>query len=286
MSVADDLSPCKPAELAALIAQLDAEFVFGRGRRISLAQRYPALLSIANLDNIFVLRAQGRITASIAVKTFRWNAAEDHYTGAMIGMVWTDPARRGSGLASGLLAHVGETLRDSADFAVLWTAQPAFYARSGWQSSDCASFGTIAGTGGGAAGGVPADFAKVRAIWHQQESRVERDSVWHFPLPLPAESLEMFEAAGAYAVAGRRGDDLYCYEIAGEVSSLAALLEDMRAACGTLYINERTGSPAQLGLARMGVAWEPKPLAMWLGLGNTSIIPSVRDRYIPWLDRV
>jgi len=286
VNTAAGISPCTAGELPGLIASLDAEFIFGRARSTSLAQRYPALLVPANLNNIYVCREQGRVVASIAVKPFRWITADRNYTGAMIGMVWTDPARRGSGLASRLLAQVGETLLVQADFAVLWTAQPGIYQSAGWVAGDCASFGVIEGDSQDAARGAPVDFAKVRAIWQTQTPRVDRDGGWQPPLPLPAEALEMFTVAGAYAIAGRHGDELYCYEMPGDIAVLDALLAQMRASCRVLRINEQSGSPTQHCLSQLGVKWERKPLAMWLPLGDPDAIQAAGSWYMPWLDRI
>jgi predicted N-acetyltransferase YhbS len=286
VNTAADISPCTAGELPELIAGLDAEFVFGRARSTSLALRYPALLVPANLDNIYVCREQDRVVASIAVKLFHWITAERNYTGAMIGMVWTAPARRGSGLASRLLAQVGETLSAHADFAVLWTAQPGIYQGAGWVAGDCASFGVIEGDNPAGARGAPVDFAKVRAIWQSQTPRADRGSGWQPPLPLPAEALEMFTVAGAYAIAGRRGDELYCYEMPGDIAVLDALLAQMRASCRILRINERSGSPTQHCLSQLGVKWERKPLAMWLPLKDPAAIQAAGGWYMPWLDRI
>jgi predicted N-acetyltransferase YhbS len=286
VNTASGIARCTVGELPGLIASLDAEFVFGRARGTSLALRYPTLLAPDNLGNIYVCREQGRVVASIAVKLFRWIVAGRDYTGAMIGMVWTDPARRGSGLASRLLAHVGENLRAQADFAVLWTAQPGIYQGAGWVAGDCASFGVIEGDSQAGARGAPADFAKVRAIWQSQTPRVERDSSWQPPLPLPADNLEMFTVAGAYAIAGRQGDELYCYEMPGDIAELDALLGQMRASCRILRVNERSGSPTQHYLSQLGVKWERKPLAMWLPLREPAAIQTAAGWYMPWLDRI
>jgi hypothetical protein len=204
----------------------------------------------------------------------------------MIGMVWTAPARRGSGLASRLLAQVGESLRTQADFAVLWTAQPGIYQGAGWVAGDCASFGVIEGDDPAGARGVFVDFAKVHTIWQSQTQRVDRDSGWQPPLPLSAEALEMFTVAGAYAIAGRHGDELYCYEMPGDIAALDALLAQMRAGCRVLRINEQSGSPTQHCLSQLGVKWERKPLAMWLALRDPDAIQAAGNWYMPWLDRI
>jgi predicted N-acetyltransferase YhbS len=278
-------STCQAHELPGLIEKLDAEFVFGRSRSVSLAQRFPNLFENANLEQLFVARERGGIVASVAVKHFAWSDGAEEYIGAMIGMVWTDPARRGSGLATLLLEYVLQALRERADFAVLWTAQPYFYVRLGWAASDNASFGIIAGAlAAQPASGNKVDFAAVEPRWRQQTRRVVRATNWQPPLPLPAVALEIFNAGTAYAMAGRLGDVLFCYEILGEPAEVTRLLAQMRAGCDTLYFNEATDTAAYRTLAKLGVSWESRPLAMWLPLRREA--PAGRGWYVPWLDRI
>jgi predicted N-acetyltransferase YhbS len=279
-------SRCGSGELAGLIERLDDEFISGRGRAVSLAARFPRELSASNLDNLFVAREAGRIAGAIVVKRFRWLVPGHEYEGAMLGMVWIAPKKRGAGLGSTLLSHVGNALRDSVDFAVLWTGNPAFYARAGWKSADHGSLGRIEGNGQNAASRAAMDFARARAIWRRQLRRVERDASWQPPLPPPAESMELFEGAGAYALAGRRQETLYCYEMFGDATGFAAILDSMRASCATLYFNEDSGSPTYAWLSGQGVSWEEKPLAMWLPARERNPSALRGDWYIPWLDRI
>jgi predicted N-acetyltransferase YhbS len=279
-------SRCASSELAGLIERLDDEFISGRGRAVSLAARFPRELSASNLDNLFVAREAGQITGAIVVKRFRWVVPQREYAGAMLGMVWIAPKKRGAGLGSKLLSHVGDALRDSVDFAVLWTGNPAFYARAGWKSADHGRFGRIDGNGQNAASRAAMEFERARAIWRCQPRRVERDASWQPPLPPPAESLELFEGAGAYALAGRREETLCCYELLGDETEFAAILDTMRACCATLYFNENTGSPSYAWLSGQGVSWEEKPLAMWLPARERNPSGFRGDWYIPWLDRI
>jgi predicted N-acetyltransferase YhbS len=279
-------SRCASGELAGLIERLDGEFIAGRGRAVSLAARFPRELSATNLDNVFVAREAGEMAGAIVVKRFRWTVPERNYAGAMLGLVWTAPEKRGAGLGAKLLTHVGDALRDSVDFAVLWTAMPAFYARAGWISADHGSLGRIEGHGQNPATGAAADFERAHAIWRHEARRVERDAAWRAPLPAAAESLELFEGYGAYALAGRRDETLYCYEMLGDETGFAAIFDSMRASCATLYFNENAGSPAHAWLSAQGVRWENKPLAMWLPARDRNP-PGLRgDWYIPWLDRI
>ena len=286
MGVENNCSACAPAELPGLIAQLDAEFIFGRGRKHSLIHRFPALLTPSNHENIFVAREQGRIVSAIVVKLFQWITGDRRFSGAMLGMVWTDPQQRGRGHGTRLLEHVKNELRHRADFAVLWTSQPAFYERTGWIAGDCAVLGQTAGSGNTGSARPAVNFESLRAIWKCQPQRVEREAHWHLPLPVDAEAREVFAAGSAYAIAGRNGNTLYCYEWLGDDTEFGAILGNMRAGCATLRFNERAGSRACGWLSEHGVTWENKPLAMWLPLREQGILDTATDWYIPWLDRI
>jgi predicted N-acetyltransferase YhbS len=288
-----DISACGADELPQLVAALDTEFVTSRGRSVSLSARFPSVFSRANLANLLVARERTgishRITAAIAIRRFRWIASGKEYAGAMIGAVWVDAGRRRSGLGATMLKHAQRALEGSADFAVLWTAQPAFYAKCGWLAADPhARFGEIAGepsSAAGSRGGDAVDFSAVRAIWQRQAQYAAREALWQAPLPLPAVSLEMFRAPGAYAIAGRDGDTLFCHEMLGDAAAFAELLAQMRAACQKINFNARAGSPSYDSLATAGVVWQPRPLAMWLPL-KRDIAGTAADWYVPWLDRI
>lgn len=279
-------SRCTSGELPALAAGLDEEFIVGRGRTLSLALRFPRELGVSSLEDVFVARESGTIVAAIVVKRFRWVVPEREYAGAMLGMVWTAPEKRGAGWGSQLLSHVGDALQQNADFAVLWTTNPAFYSRAGWISADHGCLGHIDGHGGKPAARTAIDFESIRAIWRRQPQRVERDASWQPPLPPSAESLELFEGTAAYAIVGRREQTLYCYEMLGDDSGFARILDGMRASCTALYFNENAGSCAYAWLSRQGIHWEKKPLAMWLPARKRDASGVCGDWYIPWLDRI
>jgi predicted N-acetyltransferase YhbS len=278
-------APCTPAELPELVAKLDAEFISGRGRSVSLATRFPLLFAAAGANNVWTIRDDGRIAAALVIRPFDWVDHGRQFHAAMIGMVWTEPALRGTGLASRLLEHAARVLNGTADFAVLWTAQPDFYTRLGWIARDHASFGEIEG-GNGVASGEPVAFESVRKYWEILPQRALRAHDWQPPLPLPATAIEMFVSGSAYAIAGRQGGKLFCHEFVGDPADFPGLFGRLRASCATLYFNERSGSQAHVWLAQNGVAWQGKPLAMWIALRDRNSLAAAGGWYIPWLDRI
>jgi len=282
---------CAPDELPALVALLDEEFIFSKGRSVSLAQRFPAALHADNCPNLLVACRGDAIAACLVIKRFDWIAPERRWRGAMIGMVYTRPAARGQGLASQLLRAAQEQLRTAGtDFAVLFTAQPGFYRRLGWISVDCGVFGTYTSPGGSAAGCAPADTDAVEALRRcRPGAQMPRDGLSYRTLPLPAERLELRVSpdAAAYAVYGVQADCAYVYEFGGAPSGYAALWQDICALPRTVYVNEQRGSAAQQWLFNLpGMNWRDHALAAWLPLAEPACARHFGEWYLPYLDRI
>jgi predicted N-acetyltransferase YhbS len=285
------IRPCTPAELPALIGLLDAEFIVSRGRSVSLAQRFPAVLHADNCTNILLACRGGDIAAAIVIKPFDWIAAERSWRGAMIGMVYTRPSERGQGLASQLLRAAAQRLRaDRLDFAVLWTAQPDFYRRLGWMSSDCGVLGRFASNGGTSAGCLRVGAGAVEALRLLDAiAYTPRGETNYRTLPLPAERLEVRASpcGAAYAIYGVTADRAYVYEFAGAPSGYAALWQEICALVRTIYVNERRGSAAEQWLmAHTDTAWRGQALAMWLPLAEPACSRHWAGWHVPFLDRI
>lgn len=285
------IRPCMPAELPALVGLLDEEFIFSKGRSLSLAQRLPTALYAGNCPNILVACHGGEITAAIVIKRFDWIAPERSWRGAMIGMVYTRPVERGKGLASQLLRAAEQRLRaDGTAFAVLWTAQPDFYRRLGWTSADCGVFGTYVSAGGATARCSPGDADAIETLrLRSPGAHIARDSASYGTLPPPARRLELLASPDgeSYAIYGVQADRDYVYEFGGTASGYAALWQDICAAPRTVYINERRDSAAQRWLLnKPGISWREQALAMWLPLAEPSCARRFADWYVPFLDRI
>jgi GNAT superfamily N-acetyltransferase len=295
------IRPCLPAELPQLIALLDEEFIVSRGRRLSLARRFPAVLDAGNCAGILLACRADTIAACIVQKRFDWIAPERTWRGAMIGLVYTRPAERGRGLATQLLRAAEQNLRAAGTaFAVLWTAQPGFYQRLGWSASDCGVFGTWSGATGAAAGAAnaggtgagcaPMPVASVESLRLRDPApRIQRDSASYLRLPPPAEDLQLLASPGgaAYAAYGARADHAYVYEFGGEPSAYSSLWRHISARHRTVWINERRGSPAhQWLLGQTDIHWRDQALAMWLPLAEPASARHFAEWYLPYLDRI
>lgn len=291
-----------PADLARIVPQLDEQFVFGKGRRISLAKRFPTVYCAENIGNLFVLEENGEILSSLVCKRFEWQRAGGHWRGAMIGAVYTRPARRGEGLASRLLDTAAKSLRDGGnDFAVLWTDQPVFYARLGWISADRGVLGEIENAPGAAEphGSVarmpapsadPAHIERIRR--YGGDCLTARRAGDYRQLPPPAEAVDIltWSAGGdqaAYALVGNYGDTSVLYELMGHPGGFFPLWHEVCRPRRRIIANDVSDSPSQRWLAQnTGLVWQPKPLAMWRPLSAQVDMARVADWYIPYFDRI
>lgn len=299
MSIA--IRAATPADLPRLLPLLDEEFVFAKGRDISLAERFPTLFAAAQSPNLLLAVDEAQeITAALAMRRFSWRDGAEIFNAAMIGVVYTRPDRRGQGLASRLLQEAAQRLRqEGVDFAVLWTGQPAFYARLGWQGADCGLLGSIE-----LAPSAPALPAGVRALplssAQAQVEALRRSCLpaltlrWpddYRQLPLPAEGIELLwaeeDGQPAYALFGTRGDCALVYELVGQPTNFPALWQGICAGRRQVWVNERAGSPAQRWLgAHTPIVWQEKPLAMWLPLRQGLPLARLAQCYIPFFDRI
>jgi len=291
-----------PADVERMMPQLDDQFVYGKGRDISLVQRFPAVYCPENARNLFLLVENSEILSSVACKCFTLRCESGSWNGAMIGAVYTRPQRRGEQLASRILEHAAWSLRErQLDFAVLWTDQPAFYARLGWSSVDCGLLGEFENSGECAQsrGGIismaahECDIAlieRVRERWCERMTPRQADD--YRQLPLPAQAVLMLASGAgsnhmAYALLGTKADTGILYEMVGHPDGFSALWPEICRGYRKILINDATGSPSHCWLLQhTRVIWTEKPLAMWLTLSGKSHLSQLKHWYIPYFDRI
>ncbi len=294
--------PATPADLERLIAELDQQFVFGKGRRISLAQRFPAVYCSQNAGNLFLLEEQGNILACLACKRFEFLCRGDAWRGAMIGAVYTHPQRRGEGLASRLLREVEGALRArDVAYSVLWTDQPAFYARIGWVRADHGLLGQFESHSHprkpsrdvARRPAQSADFEhieRVRRRWC--DCLMPRRSEDYRQLPPPATAVDLLTWGegtdhAAYALVGNDGAMSILYEMIGDPAGFAALWPEACRGYRRTLINDVSGSASHSWLtANSDLVWHAKPLAMWLPLSARTDLTHVARWHIPYFDRI
>ncbi len=208
-------------------------------------------------------------------------------------MVFTRPELRGRGTASALLrATQAKLAQEGFDFAVLWAAQPDFYARLGWLGMDCGTLGSVhAASPDASQVAMPpgtADIAWIEALRPQYASeRAERAEYSYATLPPHANRVELLRGDAAYALVGCDNGHGYLYEMLGDIAELPTLWARLAARFRTLYLNLREGTPAQRFLSdQAGITWQPQRLAMWLPLSPAARVARFADWYVPFLDRI
>jgi GNAT superfamily N-acetyltransferase len=284
-----------------VLGLLDQEFVAGRGRSISLQERYPSVFQANSRAEFLVCHAGDTPVAALALLPFVWQHGASIFRGTMLGLVTTHPAWRGQGCARLLLQQARVRLTDGAqDFAVLWTAQAAFYARQGWLPREGGVLGSYQ-----APPSVPALLADTTIVpakecalpWIEPLRRkhsaahVLRPSTHFATLPLPADAVWVIGASRgdqqAYALVGAAGETAYVYEMLGEPRLFARL---WAAACQrwtVFVINEHESNPSYAWFnAHVAVQWQPKALAMWLPLSQRACALQDGDWHLPYFDRI
>jgi predicted N-acetyltransferase YhbS len=286
------ISRAAVADLDAVFELLDAEFISGKGHRHSLRLRFAHLFEVPNRTVFLQAHAGELLVASLAIRRFDWITRERSWRAAMIGLVCTRPEWRGKGIAGALMREAMSAMALDADFAVLWAAHPAFYARLGWQGADCGMLGQTGTADPGTNAPLPSPDANSIEFVEALRDRFAPERVSRTPLAysalLPhAESVELLRADAAYAIVGRNGSRGYLYELLGDAPGLRALWAQLRTRYSQLFLNLRSGSAEQRFLsAQPDVRWQAQALAMWLPLSEDARLAPFSDWYVPFLDRI
>jgi predicted N-acetyltransferase YhbS len=291
-----------PDDLVNLLPSLDQEFVYAKQRHLSLATRFPTTFCAANAQNIFVCEDNGVIVSSLAIKHIEWQAYGQLWHGALLGAVFTVPSHRGKGKASQLLHWAANKLKsDGVDFAVLWTAQPAFYARLGWASADDGVLGELSGDSTATSlqnmlntpSITNADREKIDLIRQGVgKTMIIRHSDDYSQIPIPAEAIDILWSQEehqkfAYALCGTVGNIGIVYEMLGDKQCFPDLLMRLSAKHQRILINDCKGSDSYSWLSQhTPISWQNKPLAMWLALSEQLPVERIRSWYIPYFDRI
>lgn len=295
-----EIRSCQLSELDQLIQLLDEEFIFGKGRTVSLHRRFPTVYSRNNLHNIILCLDRNEIVSALAMRQFDWHKDGGTFRGAMIGAVYTHPARRKEGLASRLLEASAIQLHEQGvDFGVLWSEQQSFYARLGWVAADCSVLGMIEPNSFAAETPVgvtltpmPAGASLSEGIrQHCLKGMILRRPEDYRQLPPPAESVDLLwkedSQGAAYVLLGKNREAGFLYELVGHPGHFPALWQ---AACHghhRLLVNDRIDSPSCSWLTdHTDIIWQKKYLAMWLPLSERVPLSNLEQWHIPYFDRI
>ncbi len=124
---------CRKDELAETLNLLDAIFHKNQTRRMNAY--YPYAYGDGNLDNMRILKADGKVVSHAAIYPRLLITADGTIlkTGC-IGGVATHPDYRGKGYATIVLQDCIEKMeRENYDISILWTNTPEFYRKLGWE---------------------------------------------------------------------------------------------------------------------------------------------------------
>lgn len=116
-------------------------FFASRGRGLSLDAHFPWLSDASDPALAITAVIGGAAAAMLIVRPGRVSVEETCHQIATIGLVCTDPAWRGRGLASRLISAALDAAKDTAETALLWTRQAAFYEPMGFETADHAVMG-------------------------------------------------------------------------------------------------------------------------------------------------
>ncbi len=287
------ISSCSGGDFDALLPLLDQEFIFGKGRKLSLQQRFPGVLNRKHPQNILLAAVGGGIASALATKAFAWTTPQRSWRAAMIGMVYTRPDLRGLGTASALMRATQIRLAQAGcDFAVLWTSRPDFYSRLGWYGLDCGMLGSVrVASADASAPAMPApgsaiDWIEALRARYAPE-RAERTETTYSSLYPPAERLELLRGDSACAILGSNDGNAYLLDILGDEAELPALWSRLATRYPALYLNLQRGSPAERFLSgRTEIEWQAQRLAMWLPLSAAARAAPFADWYVPFIDRI
>jgi predicted N-acetyltransferase YhbS len=292
----------QPNDIERINAMLDSEFILGKGRKTSIAQRYPSTLCGANSENIFLAEENAEIVSVFLCKRFAWHQTSRLWQGAMVGSVYSDPKRRGEGLGSALLNWGMQSLKSAGvEFAVLWTTQAEFYERLGWKLADTGVFGNShSGTGLGemldSVKIMPLPMSNDREINDIRiqclDEYVSRKTLDYSQQPIPAESVDVLfwsddGESSSYALLGQVGATGILYEMVGSENGYGDLWECIRCRHKKIVINDNVNSASYDWLSKhTDIVWEDKKLAMWLPLSSEVDVATMSKWYIPYFDRI
>ncbi len=270
-----------PLRRTELVAWLEAGLRDGRAGR--LEAEYPTALDPAQIGDHTVARVGGALAAHALGRLVRVRWAGRDIPVGLIGLVYTDPAYRGRGLARACIEACLRRLAErGAMVAALWSDLESFYTRLGvtrggveWihQLEPAAIRAAARAAGGGpitVAEPQPQDWCHLEGLYDARPVRAVRSPG---DLQRLGAAPECDVVAGwrdgvavAYAARGR-GDDFrgVVHEWAGEPAGVLACFEALAGAEPLTVLSQAADEPPLEVLSAVGTAREPRPLA-WLRL--------------------
>jgi GNAT superfamily N-acetyltransferase len=246
-----------------------------------LAPEYPLCFGTAARGRVLATVEDGEVVSACALLVRDLLAAGTRVRCGMIGSVCTDPAHRGRGLASALLARAERELtQQGCALALLWADDRRFYESRGWRAVGAevdfvlppAHEGRLPGARGIRAA-APDDRGAIHRLYSTHRERVDRT---------PEETAALLAGPGIETLVLQRSRDVVAYscrgrgadfrstvhEWAGCDADVVALVREhlqrarLRGESGpTCLITPPTARGLQDRLRGWGVAWSEGVLA-------------------------
>lgn len=244
------------------------------GRFYGVQHTWPQLYR-SDGEGLFFVRLDGeRLLSHCACRLVVLHTAHGVRRACLLGSVATDPARRGEGHASDVLAAALAATDTFADVTLLWAERPELYARHGFVGGNDETCLLLARRPRREPGGVRLadvrDHAALHALHESKPWRVERSfAAMTGLLTTPGMTTVVLEHADrvvAYACCGKAADlQGHWHELGGSDEALAVLLP------AALHLAQQTEAPLllppyrtelrqRLGAAVIGECVVPGPM--------------------------
>ena len=297
--------PCGPNELSSVLESMDREFVYSKGRSLSLSRRFPNIISQDYIEHIQVAEIDHSICGSLTIRMFDFSVEKHIWRGAMIGMVLVNPRYRGHGVGKQMMAAAGRSLHDErAEIGVLWTGIPEYYERMGWFLSDSSLLGEridlpasssakLSNSDALACGPlVSMDIARLERVRSELETQfVIRMPIDYQVLPLPATDVNCFWASTkegeGYALVGEADGIGYLYELVAPPVIWGTLWAEVAGRHNRLLVNGQAGDPFCEWLTEKNyVKWQSQKKTMWFCVSPGIAKVPLETWHIPYFDRI
>lgn len=298
-----------------IVRALDQEFIFGKGRKLSLKKRYPGLFERKNYKNLFFIGQGEEIYSFVAVKTLN---VKDAASGNvlrlfLIGCVYTPSYHRGNGYSSLLLKQVTNRYLESGfDAGLLWTTQHGFYERLGWKVCENGVFVAMKSLKKLVTATNRENQAltvkKFRTEGQNVVERLRRSNTTsylidrrktsvnaHYVVPSPAVKTNTFAVAqgnkpNGYCVAGFQGKSAYIYELAGkDENGNLKLISHLAGIKGiqNIYLNLPSWQKMPAVCVQLSTEYSITPQRLQMVfVKKQRLLKTIQKVYIPLIDRV
>jgi GNAT superfamily N-acetyltransferase len=284
------VSSFEPAGIPDAIELFDREFIFSRGRSISIAQRFSDVFGSSDCF-ITAGTVAEQLVSALLVRPFTWAMDNRIWRGAMIGLVCTTQLYRGNGYAAELFAAAEQRCRELRhDFAVLCAGNHGIYKRLGWVAADRGMLGTLRASSRSTLPRLSdpslATIRRVHALHETRRGQRVKRQLANYKHLLPPEEQHLFFLEGnSFALGGEHERSGYVYGLAVSNADMPRLWDRLSRSVSNLYINVERDSVEHCWLREHTLLeWNEQSLTMWKPLRRDPV--PFHQWYIPFMDRI